>query len=83
MNNKFARLLAIVPAMILMTIANVFIEVSVAGVVFLQLISNGTNKYIAITMAALVAIVVYLYIRFNHKIKEYVDKNVKGDTTNE
>ena len=55
-----------------MTFANVFIGMCSAGVVLVQLVANGTNKYTAITIAIVVAIAVHAYIAFNHKLRNYI-----------
>ena len=81
--NRIARLLAVVPAIFMMTMANVFIGFTVAGVVLLQMITNGVNKHVSLATAILVAVAVHLYIIFNHKIRAYINKHSQGTTENE
>lgn len=70
---KIAKLLAVFPAIALMVLANVFICFSVAGVVLMQLLSSGFERYLSLGVAILVAIGVHAYIAFNHKIREYIN----------
>jgi len=70
--DRMARLLSVLPAIILLTITNIFIAFSTAGVVMLQLLAAGFNKHLTLGVAILVAIGVHAYIVFNHKIRDYI-----------
>ena len=70
--SNLSRLLAVIPAIILITTANVLIGFTTAGVVLLQLLALGTNKYLSLIAAILVAIGVHAYIVFNHKLRAYI-----------
>jgi hypothetical protein len=73
--SKLNRLLAVFPALLLLTFANVFIGFSTAGVVLIQLLASGTNKYLALTTAVIVAIGVHVYIAYNHKLRNFIENN--------
>lgn len=70
---KITKLLAMFPAVTLMVLSNIFICFSVAGVVLMQLLSLGVERYLSLGVACLVAIGVHFYIAFNHKIREYIN----------
>ena len=76
--SKLSRFLAVLPAILLLTFANVFIGFSTAGVVLIQLLASGVNKYVALITAIMVAIGVHAYITFNHKLRIYIKNN--GET---
>jgi len=64
-----------IAAFCLLVLANVLICFSTAGVVMLQLLAAGTNKYLALTIAILVAAACNAYITFNHKIRQFINDN--------
>ncbi len=68
---SLSRLLAALPAILLMTFMNVFIVSAVSGVVLIQLAAAG-HKYIALGAAILTAVVCYAWITFNHKLRDYI-----------
>jgi hypothetical protein len=72
LRSKINRLLLVVPIIILLTFANVFIGMATAGVVLLQLLSSGLDKYLSLAIAILIAIGVHAYIIFNHKLRNYI-----------
>jgi F0F1-type ATP synthase membrane subunit a len=74
-----ARLLAIIPALILVVFANVLIAFSTAGVVLVQLLAAGYNKHASLGVALLVAIGVHAYIVWNHKIRNYIKQGAKNE----
>jgi hypothetical protein len=76
---KFSRFLAALPAIILLTMMNVFITSAVAGVVMIELAAAGHSR-IALGAAILTAVIVYTYIVFNHKLRVYINKQ---ETSNE
>jgi succinate dehydrogenase hydrophobic anchor subunit len=67
-----AKLLAIIPAIILVVFTNVFIAFSTAGVVLIQMLAAGCNKHVSLGAALLVAVLVHSYIVWNHKIRDYI-----------
>lgn len=69
------RLMAILPALIIMVIANVFIIFSAAAVVLLELMQTNCNKYVALAAALATSCAVYIYINYNHKLKDYINEN--------
>jgi hypothetical protein len=75
-NIRTGKLLEAIPAIFLMTLMNVFICSTTAGVVMIQLLANWQfcqrHSWIALGMAILTAIVVNMWIVFNHKLREYV-----------
>jgi len=64
-----------IAAFCLLVLANVLICFSTAGVVMLQLVAAGTNKYLALIIAILVAAACNAYIAFNHKIRQFINDN--------
>jgi len=66
-----SRLLAALPAIILMTVMNVFITSAVAGVVLIELAAGG-HRYVAFGAALLTAVIVYTWLLFNHKLRAYI-----------
>jgi hypothetical protein len=74
--SKLIQLLAVLPAILLVTFMNVFITSAVAGVVMIQLSAAGHNK-VALWAAILVAVIVYSWLLFNHKLRNYI----KQETT--
>lgn len=73
-HSKLSTLLSVLPAILLLTFANVFISFTSAAVVLIQLIANGANKYVALIVAIMVAVSIHLYIAFNHKLRNYIKK---------
>ena len=74
LSNKFANFLAVVPVIMLMTLATTLITSVVAGVVFVQLVAvAGWGKEISLAIAILTAVVVYLYIVLQPKIRTYIN----------
>jgi hypothetical protein len=70
-----------IPALIVLTFANVIIAFCVASCVFFQIVAthSASNEFAGV-MALLAAIVVHLYIRNNHRISKFIigkdmDKN--------
>jgi succinate dehydrogenase hydrophobic anchor subunit len=74
-----ARLLAVIPAIFLVVLCNVFIAFATAGVVFLQLLESGVNKQVSLGVAILIAIGVHAYIAWNHKIRDYIKQGAKNE----
>jgi len=66
-----SRLLAALPAILLITFMNVFITSAVAGVVMIELAAAGHSR-IALGAAILTAVIVYSWLVFNHKLRAYI-----------
>jgi F0F1-type ATP synthase membrane subunit a len=73
------RLLAVIPAILLVVLSNVFITMSTAGVVLIQLVATGHNKQLSLGVAILVAILVHMYLMWNHKIRNYIKQGAKSN----
>lgn len=73
------RLLAVIPAIIIMVLCNVSIAFTIAGVVLLYMFESGINKHVALGVSILIAIGVHLYIAWNHKIRNFVNQGVKHE----
>ena len=72
-SEKLHKLLAVVPVIIMWTLANVLIAFVLAMVVGIQLVAvYGWNKPISLCVAVLVAIAVHLYIWGQPKIRRYI-----------
>lgn len=81
--SRLSRLLAAVPAIILVTLINVFIAFTTSGVVLIQMLAGGFNKYLSLGVATLCAIGVHTYIVHNHKIRDYIKRQDQGATQDE
>ena len=77
--DNVTKFLAILPAILLVTFANVFISFTVAAVVMVQLITTGHHKYLSLGVAILTAIVTHCYIVFNHKIRNYIKQGESNE----
>lgn len=77
--NFSRKLLAVIPAVFLMVLCNVFIAFSAAGVVLLQMLSSGINKHICLGVSLLIAVGVHIYIAYNHKIKNYINQGATNE----
>ena len=51
---------------------NVLLTSVVSGVVLIESLAAGYNRYLSLALSIFCAVVTCLYIMFNHKIKEYV-----------
>lgn len=69
---KLGRFLATLPAILLMTMLNVFIASATSGVVMIQLMAGGCQKYVALGVAILTAIGTMSWIVWNHKLRAYI-----------
>jgi len=70
--DRITRTLSVLPVIVLVTLANVFIAFSTAGVVLVQLLAAGINKHLSLGVALLVAIGVHTHIVFYHKIRNFI-----------
>jgi hypothetical protein len=74
-----AKLLFMIPVLILVVVTNVLIAFSTSAVVFLQLITVGVNKHISLGAAILVAVGVHVYIVYHHKIRNHLKQGAKNE----
>lgn len=73
MNSSLVHLfLQKIAALVIFTVLNVFICFSTAGLVLLQLLASGTNRYCALALSIVVAVGSYAYLIFNHKIRNFI-----------
>lgn len=77
--SKSTRLLQTIPALILTVLADVFIACSAAGVVLVQLLAFGHNKYLSLIAALLIAVGVHIYLIKSHKIREFIKQGAKNE----
>jgi hypothetical protein len=54
-------------------VVNIFICTSTAGMLFIKLLSSGVNRFDALVLAGLMAVIMYLYIIYNHKIRQFIN----------
>jgi hypothetical protein len=73
------RLLQVIPALILVVLANAFISICTAGVVLIQLLARGYNKDLSLGAAILIAVGVHVYLVWNHKIRNFIKQGVKNE----
>jgi hypothetical protein len=77
--SKGNRLLQVIPALILIVLADVFIACSTAGIVLVQLLASGHNKYFSLITAILIAVGVHIYLRHSHKIRKFIKQGAKNE----
>lgn len=68
------KLLLVIPAMFVLGFANTLICFSCAGLVELQLVLWGFGKTVSFGISAVVALGVWAFVAFNHKIRDYIEK---------
>lgn len=68
MKKDVLQLLSAIPIVIFQTVINVVISMIVSGEIGLQILSIGVSKNFAILISIIIAIVVYYYIAYNHKL---------------
>lgn len=78
---SFAKLLLILPAIIISVFVNVFICSIVSQTILIQLLTYGVEKHIALFIAILSAVSTYGYIVFYNRIRDFIKHN--GATKNE
>lgn len=71
--DKIANALAVIPVIILMTLANVLIALVLSIEASVLLVNSGVSKGVSLGVAILVAIAVTAYIRFQPNIRRYID----------
>ena len=62
------RVFTVLPALILSTVMNVFITSIVSISIFLDLCDRH-SRHVSLVAAIIIAVVVYLWIVYNHKLK--------------
>ena len=77
--SKNARLLQVIPALILTVLADVFIACSTSGVVLVQLIATGHSKHFSLVTAILIAVGAYIYLIKSHKIRAFIKQGAKNE----
>ena len=74
---NLSKLLATLPAILLMTFLNVFISSATASLVMVQLLVNfevcRAHPWIALVSAILTAVGTLAWIILNHKLREYIN----------
>lgn len=71
--DKASNSIAVLPAIILMTFANVFIATTIAGVAFIQFVSiAGWSPQLSLIVAIFISIVIHLYIFLQPQIRNYI-----------
>jgi len=72
LRSRLMKLFAVIPALIITTILNVFITFTLAGFVLLTLVERQVSKHVSLGVALLTALIVYSWIVFNHKLRDYI-----------
>ena len=72
MSKAFAKLLLILPVILISVLVNVLICSITSQTVFIQLITYGVEKHIALTISIAVAVGTYSYIVFYHRIRNFI-----------
>jgi hypothetical protein len=75
------RLLLVVPMMFMLAMVHTFVCFVCAGFVDLQLVMMGANKTAALVVAIVAAIGIHVFIVWNYKIRDFIDRQrqIKGD----
>jgi membrane protein YdbS with pleckstrin-like domain len=73
-NHKLSALLRAAPVIVMMTLINVLITSAVAGVVLIELETYYPGSYWPLGIAILIAVLVYLWIVYNDKLRAYITK---------
>jgi uncharacterized membrane protein len=81
MNKALARLLLVIPVLIINVLADVFITYMVSYTIFFQLLFYGMERHWALITSIVIAIVVYAYVVFSYKIRFLIKDN--GDIKHE
>lgn len=77
--SKGNKLLQVIPAFILVTLADVFISCSAGAIVLFQLMSSDRNKYLSLIAALLTAVGVHIYLFKSHKIRNFIKQGAKNE----
>jgi hypothetical protein len=75
-SNRTPRLVLAIVALVSTVLANVFIVLSVSGIVLVQLIASGYNRYVSLFVALLIAISTHMYILHGYKIRNFMNKEL-------
>jgi len=75
MSKASAKLLLVLPALIINVLADVFISSVVSHTVFYQLLFYGLERHLALIISIVVAVAVYAYIVFSHRFRFLIKDN--------
>lgn len=77
-SNKLLQLLYVLPIIIAWTFINVLISATIAGVVFIQLLTVAEwNKTSSLIIAVAVAILIHIYLFLQPKIRSIIKEGTK------
>ena len=81
MISALKKLLLVVPMMFILAMVHTFVCFVCAGFVDLQLVVMGVNKTLALAAAVVVALGIHIFIVWNYKIRDFIDRQrqIKGD----
>lgn len=71
---KIAKSIAIMFLAASVVAINVIIATCTAGIFQLQLLGNGCSKWFSFSLSAAIALFIFFYILYNHKIINYLYK---------
>lgn len=71
---RLSKFLAALPAILLMVFMNVFITSAVAGVVMVELVAAYPGSRWPLGAAILTAVIVYSWLVFSYKLRNYISK---------
>jgi hypothetical protein len=66
------RLLQVIAAVCFLALGSLLICFATSGVIMLQLLAAGVNKYVCLGVAIVVAIGCNMFLIFNHKIRDFI-----------
>lgn len=67
------HLLKVFPYVIIMTFANVIITMVISFNLMSYMIFSGYDKYLSFGLSIVMATIVYCYLSFNYKIRNYIN----------
>lgn len=74
------KMLQVLAAVCFLALGSLLICFATSGVIMLQLLASGVNKYVSLVVAIVVAILVNLFLMFNHKIRDFIkNRGVRHD----
>lgn len=71
MKSNLSDLVRVLPFFIIMTFMNVFITFTASEAVLYLLLDKGADRSLSLAISIVTAMVVMLYISYNHKAKLY------------
>lgn len=69
---KLSKLFLMLPFLIVVTLIDTLICCFCAQSLLFSLIKSGIDKHVALGLSLLMAVILYSYLRFNHKIRDYL-----------